>query len=203
MAALQKQECIWPIPPTPVTAVSSSRTGPQWWPLSAPTYPRFRPEWWSGRREKIGFYCITVLQCQWRDTCSSVQIRCRGKQVSGMQTRPRNGNFTCFDKDSAWAKMVMGGNSWGSGMLLLELMRSLSFCTANRRERDGNNKPLSQRVCGSVCRGADSIKLQERQESLQLIFRKITTWAGISRTSQILTCQDPEQHARKTHDWVS
>lgn len=37
---------------------------------------------------------------------------------------------TCWDSDSAWARTVMGGRSWESGLLLRELMRSLSFCTA-------------------------------------------------------------------------
>ena len=37
---------------------------------------------------------------------------------------------TCWDSDSAWAKMVIGGKSWESGILLRELIRSLSFCTA-------------------------------------------------------------------------
>lgn len=37
---------------------------------------------------------------------------------------------TCWEKDSAWAKILMVGRSWESGMLLLELIRSLSFCTA-------------------------------------------------------------------------
>ena len=37
---------------------------------------------------------------------------------------------TCWDSDSAWASIVMGGRSWESGMFLRELIRSLSFCTA-------------------------------------------------------------------------
>lgn len=201
MAALQKQECIWPIPPTPVTAVSWTRRRPQRWPPSALTYPWLLPELWSGRREKIEFYCVTVSQFQL--TYSFMQRRSRGLQVFEMHTHKKRKLYLL------WQCFCLGQNGDGRQFLRVgdaspraDAISLILYSYQKRKRRQLKTfvfKSLPFHVQGSRF----NLKLQERQQSLQLIFRKIATQAGISKRSQILTCQDPEQHAWITHDWVS
>lgn len=79
---------------------------------------------WGGRKIRVSWVTSRQFHCAF--VISTQQLTY--KHVNRKFTRKI---VTCFDSDSAWAKTVMGGKSCESGIFLRELIRSLSFCTAN------------------------------------------------------------------------